>query len=603
MAEEKFGSYKILKPMGAGGMAKVFLAVHEDVPNLKVILKILDDPGLGERFIQEADKLALLDGHPSVCRIKHFFRHGQKTVIAMEFIDGETLDDRLKNEGLYPFDEAARICADVLDTLHFAHRKGIFHRDIKPGNIMVDRQGRVKVIDFGIAKAKTDPDLTRAGTACGTPAYMSPEQFTPTENTNYALADIYAVGTTLFKLVTGQCPFPGDNEFAIRDAKLFNEPPKPSTLRKDIPKALEQAILKAIKREPENRYQTAMEMREALLKAAKLPISSGPSTPPPMGDEATQAVGEGHSTPVPPTPRPTGGHKKSPLPIILGAAAVVVIAAAAWFFWPQATPTPGAPDLLTPLDQLLIDNTNRPSFTWSATAGNAGTYELEYALDSAFTAPERLSGLGDAAFSPSGPLHNSDYWWRVRAINKDGQAGPYSRSRNFTIAVPLPQGTLAVKVNRAANIFVNNELLASQATSYEARVDTGGYDIRVENDASNEKRLSERLTVAPDQTASKDFRFTFPQNPPAPPPQPPPATTAKLVVVSYPLGATIFVDGQLQHEVSTPMTLTLKPGPHLIKVVLLDDQERTMGSSVEVKAGRDNKVMFNFEQDTVLFDF
>lgn len=602
MAEEKIGSYKVLKPMGAGGMAKVFLAVHEDVPNLKVVLKILDDPLLGERFIQEADKLALLDGHPSVCRIKHFFRHGDKTVIAMEFIDGQTLDDRLKSEGLYPFDEAARICADVLDTLHFAHRKGIFHRDIKPGNIMVDRQGRVKVIDFGIAKAKTDPDLTRAGTACGTPAYMSPEQFTPTETTNYALADIYAVGTTLFKLITGQLPFPGDNEFAIRDAKLFNEPPKPSSLRKDIPKHLEQAILKAIKREPENRFQTAMEMREALLKAAKLPNMQ--VTPQPVADEATQAVGADAPPSPPPTPKPSGAKRKSPLPLIIGGVVVVAVAVAAYLFWPETGPTPVAPRAYGPTDQLLIDNTNQPTFVWSAAAGPGGSYALEYSLIQTSASTVDTIYVRDTTTVLPRPLANGDYKWRVQAVNKDGQAGPYSTARSFTIALPVPQGTLSIKVNRASNIFADGELVGDHTTSYETQVDTGQHDIRVENASSNEKQLSERLAVRAGQTTSKEFNFTFASiaKPPTPP-STPRATTGKLAVLSVPPGATIFVDGQAQRDVYTPHTLTVAGGNHQVKVVLLDDGERTMASNVEVKTDRENRVMFNFEQDTILLNF
>jgi serine/threonine protein kinase len=594
MADDKIGSYKILKQMGAGGMAKVYLAVHEDVPNLKVVLKILDDPLLGERFIQEADKLALLDGHPSVCRIKHFFRHGDKTAIAMEFIDGETLDQRLKSQGQFEFDEAVRICADVLDTLHFAHRKGIFHRDIKPGNVMIDSRGNVKVIDFGIAKAKTDPDLTRAGTCCGTPGYMSPEQFTPNEDTNYALADIYAVGTMLFKLLTGQLPFPGDNEFAIRDAKLFNEAPKPSSLRKGIPKHVEQAILKAMQREPENRFQSAMEMREALLKAGA--PSKAVVKPAPRSEEATmEVVGKGGATP-PPTPRPV---KKSRMPLVIGAAAVVVVAALAVIFWPSES-LPGAPDPRAPLDQLLIDNTNRPTFTWAAATDSKGTYELEYSVDSEFTSPVRLQGLKDTVFAMPQSLANADYWWRVRAVNGSGEAGPYSTVRNFTIDVALPQGSLRVGVNRPSDIYVNGELAQNNATRYEATLDTGTYEVRVENSGSNEKRLSENLAVLPDQTTRRDFRFTFPQSAP---PEPPKPTTGKLAVLSVPPGAAIFVDGQPQADVYTPHTLTVKPGRRQVKVVLLGEEERTMESGVEVKSGADNNVMFNFEQDTVLVNF
>ncbi len=269
MEEQSIGSYKVLRKIGAGGMSKVYLAVHQDVPNLKVILKILSDPRLGERFRHEADKLALLDGHPNICRIKHFFSHGEDTVIAMEYIDGMAVDEKIEKEGRFSIEESLQISSDLLDILEFAHQKGIYHRDIKPGNIMLDKKGQVKIIDFGIAKAETDPNLTIAGTACGTPAYMAPEQFTPTQDTNYALVDIYAAGTTLFAMLTGECPFKGDNEFTIRDAKLFSDPPRPRSLNPDIPKQVEQVIMKSLAREPAARYQSASEMRADLALAGR----------------------------------------------------------------------------------------------------------------------------------------------------------------------------------------------------------------------------------------------------------------------------------------------------------------------------------------------
>ncbi len=223
MEERYIGNYKILKRMGVGGMAKVYLAVHEDVPNLKVILKILDDIRMGDRFKQEADKLALLDGHPNICRIKHFFSHGEETVIAMEYIDGMTLEEKIKSDTQLTLEEAVRIISEVLDTLSYAHEKKIYHRDIKPGNIMIDSSGNVKVIDFGIAKGEADPNLTVAGTACGTPAYMAPEQFDDSEGALNAQVDIYAVGVNLYYMLCGEQPFKGDNQFAIRDEKLFGQ--------------------------------------------------------------------------------------------------------------------------------------------------------------------------------------------------------------------------------------------------------------------------------------------------------------------------------------------------------------------------------------------
>ena len=320
MEEQFIGSYKVLKKIGEGGMSKVYLAVHQDVPNLKVILKILSDPRLGERFRHEADKLALLDGHPSICRIKHFFSHGEDTVIAMEYIEGITLEERIKSEGKLSTEESLQIIIDLLDILEFAHQKGIYHRDIKPGNIMLDKKGQVKIIDFGIAKAETDPNLTLAGTACGTPAYMAPEQFTPTQDTNYALVDIYAAGTTLYAMLTGECPFKGDNEFAIRDAKLFSDAPKPRSLNPDIPKPVEDIIMKSLAREPAERYQSASEMRaalEATRRTAKVGVPSG-------SPDVTIDVR-------------TLPKRKTRRPLLAGVAVIVLALAAfvAYKFWPS----------------------------------------------------------------------------------------------------------------------------------------------------------------------------------------------------------------------------------------------------------------------------
>ena len=319
MEEQFIGSYKVLKKIGAGGMSRVYLAVHQDVPNLKVILKILSDPRLGERFRHEADKLALLDGHPNICRIKHFFSHGEDTVIAMEYIDGMDVEEKIKEEGKFSTEESLQIISDLLDILEFAHQKGIYHRDIKPGNIMVDKKGQVKIIDFGIAKAETDPNLTLAGTACGTPAYMAPEQFTPTQDTNYALVDIYAAGTTLYAMLTGECPFKGDNEFAIRDAKLFSEAPKPRSLNPDIPKPVEDIIMKSLTREPAERYQSASEMRAALDATRRTAKVGVPSGPPDMTIDVR-----------------TAPKRKSRKPLLTGIAVVVLALAAfaAYEFWP-----------------------------------------------------------------------------------------------------------------------------------------------------------------------------------------------------------------------------------------------------------------------------
>ena len=209
MTERTIGNYKILKQIGAGGMAKVYLAVHKDVPNLKVVLKILSSPQHAERFMQEADKLALLERNPNVCHIRHFFTHEDELVIAMEYIDGKSLEEMIAEKGRFSMEETATIAADLLTALGSAHEKEIYHRDIKPGNVMFEKDGMLKIIDFGIAKGKADPQMTIVGTATGTPEYMAPEQFAGGEQIDYAKCDIYAVGTMMYRMLTGEPPFKG----------------------------------------------------------------------------------------------------------------------------------------------------------------------------------------------------------------------------------------------------------------------------------------------------------------------------------------------------------------------------------------------------------
>ena len=265
MNDRVLGNYRVLKEIGAGGMARIYLAVHQDIPTLKVILKIVSDPQLAVRFKNEAEKLALLEGNPSVCKIKHFFSHGNDFVIAMEYIEGETLEHRIKSAGSLPLQDAVQITVDLLDVLAFAHERGVYHRDIKPSNIMFDTSGNLKIIDFGIAKGETDPSLTGVDVYVGTPAYMAPEQFSTSKDHEWAKADIYAVGTTLFEMVTGERPFKGDDLFLLRDAKVFSRPPKPRSLRPELSRHLENVILTALEKDPNKRFASVQEMKEALL--------------------------------------------------------------------------------------------------------------------------------------------------------------------------------------------------------------------------------------------------------------------------------------------------------------------------------------------------
>ena len=591
MQDQNFGNYQILKKIGAGGMASVYLAVHRDVPNLKVVLKVLTDPRLVERFRQEADKLALLDGNAHICQIKHFFNHGDDIVIAMEYIDGEALDQTVKDKGKLPVDRALEITSKVLDTLAFAHEKGVFHRDIKPSNIMVDRRGQVKIIDFGIAKSANDPTLTMAGSSCGTPSYMAPEQFNPTEQINYALVDVYAVGTTLFYLLTGQLPFTGDNPFALRDAKLFTEPVKPRDVDPSIPKPLEQIILKSIASDPEKRFGSVLEMKEAIDT-----FRGKAST-----TDATQAGSAATTSGV-------ARKKSKAVKTIAVMAAIVVVAVGAYiaiFSGSGPVPPPAAPQLQEPASGAVLAN-GRLTFFWQATA-EGGSYKLELADNAEFASPRTFPDLTVNRFAPTDSLANGSYFWRVEAIGKDGRAGEFSSAASFSINAPVPAATdlqpettsptaaqpakadLIVSIRPQGDLYIDGRPSGTAQKEAKIALDAGRHIIRVENTASSQKSLTDTVTMAAGTRLNRSYQFTIPETAPA-------QVLGRVSVGSKPqLNATIYIDGRLQPH-QTPYTFSLAGGKHIFKAVLvIDGVTREKTDSVVVVDGGSHKLMFDFE--------
>jgi len=554
MEEQFIGSYKIIKKIGSGGMAKVYLAVHQDVPNLKVILKILSDPRLGERFRHEADKLALLDGHSHICRIKHFFNHGEDTVIAMEYIDGITLDEKIKNEGKLPTEESLQIISDVLDILDFAHQKGICHRDIKPSNIMIDKKGQVKIIDFGIAKAETDPNLTVAGSACGTPAYMAPEQFTPTQDTNYTLVDIYAAGTTLYTILTGECPFKGDNEFAIRDAKLFSKVTRPRSLNPDIPKQVEDIIMKSLAKEPEERFQSATEMRTALDAIRSKTQDRDQPRPPEMTIEIR---------------RPPKRKTAKPLRLVAALAVVAIAAFAVYYFAFRGEETGGMEISIVPYgdvyvnDSLVGENVSAASFT-----GLIGTHVIR--------------------------VHNEESIEKI-LYDTIWLAADTILPLAFEFSMYAPTGEIGISVTPYGDIYVDDSFLGKGITDASVTSDTGTHIIRVENRNATRKVLYDTVLLAADQTVRRSFRFTIPTRlVDTPEPEP---TYRNVIIVSKPRGADVYIDGELQEQ-KTNYTFKFEPGEHIIRVRLttLEGEELERQDTILVNKAGPDKVVFDFDK-------
>lgn len=265
MIGERIGHLRVIALIGVGGMGAVWHAVDELLDRhvaLKLIRpELMSRPGLAERFRSEAIVLARLQ-HPCIAALYGLEKRGDEYVMVMEFVDGQTLDDRLANEGPLSWPEATRITRAVLDALDHAHESGVIHRDIKPANVMITRAGRVKVMDFGIARLVGAQRQTRTGVAVGTPSYMSPEQLLGQEVDGRA--DVYAVGTLLYELTTGHLPFEVEGDYLRMIAQLQQVPALPGTHNAALPAGLDLIVARALQKEPDDRYATSGDFRDAL---------------------------------------------------------------------------------------------------------------------------------------------------------------------------------------------------------------------------------------------------------------------------------------------------------------------------------------------------
>ena len=265
MIGERIGHLRVIASIGVGGMGAVWHAVDELLDRhvaLKVIRpELMSRPGLAERFRSEAIVLARLQ-HPCIAALYGLEKRGDEFVMVMEFVDGETLDTRLAVHGALPWPEATRITRAVLDALDHAHESGVIHRDIKPANVMITRAGRVKVMDFGIARLVGAQRQTRTGAAVGTPSYMSPEQLLGQEVDGRA--DVYAVGTLLYELTTGHLPFEVEGDYLRMIAQLQQVPAAPSSHNAALPAGLDLIIARALQKESDDRYATSGEFRDTL---------------------------------------------------------------------------------------------------------------------------------------------------------------------------------------------------------------------------------------------------------------------------------------------------------------------------------------------------
>jgi serine/threonine protein kinase len=334
---ERINDYEILQVLGTGGMGEVYKVrniISDRIEAMKVLLRSLGEaPELADRFLHEIRVLARLE-HPNIAALRTALSVNDQVLMVMEFVEGVALDQKLR-AGPIPIPEATGYMLQVLAALEYAHGLGVIHRDIKPPNVMVTAGGAVKLMDFGIAIASQNRSLTMTGQTVGSLYYMAPEQIRGEKLDSRS--DLYSTGVTFYELVTGKRPYGGDSDYEIMSAHIGSAPVPPSEINRSIPARLGDAILRALEKDPEKRFQNAREFSEALKSASPGPPAATPgeftklfrTQPPPA------------AAPVPMAPSPVqraeeftrmfvvgGSQAAAPAPAVVAQAGVALVVSA-----------------------------------------------------------------------------------------------------------------------------------------------------------------------------------------------------------------------------------------------------------------------------------
>jgi serine/threonine-protein kinase len=321
--------YQVEARIGAGGMAEVYRG-FDQVLNRTVAIKVLlpqfaRDTSFVGRFRREAQAAARLN-QPNIVGVYDTGADEGTQYIVMEFIEGRTLSEFM-DMGRRPTPvQAAEIAQKIAAAIAAAHAQGVIHRDIKPGNVMVTRDGTVKVMDFGIARVLGPETAPQTSAVLGTASYLSPEQAQggPVD----ARTDIYSLGAVLYELLTGRPPFVGDSPVAVAYKQVNETPAVPSSLNPDVPARLDAVVMKALSKNPSNRYQTADEFSADLARViAGQEVEATPLMPAAPGD-ATQVISRpsSHTAVLPPPEEPSGSGRKVWLGILIGVLLVALLA-------------------------------------------------------------------------------------------------------------------------------------------------------------------------------------------------------------------------------------------------------------------------------------
>ena len=534
MAGDTLGHYRIIRPLGRGAMGEVYLA-HDTTLDRQVALKRLPEAVAGRpdrrtRFEREAKALAALD-HPNIVTVFSVEEADSVPFFTMQYVEGHTLRQAIRARGL-PLLDVLNIAIPLADAVAAAHARGILHRDLKPANVMLTPDGRVKVLDFGLAKLRhesspeavtcTSGDATEPGVVVGTVAYMSPEQAEgrPLD----ARSDVFALGVLLYEMATGRRPFKGDSGASVITSILRDTPPPMTALRPELPSELGRIATHALNKDPEHRYQTAKDLRNDL-EALKADLE----TAKPDGSARAGSGSSGVGT------APQAGWWRGHRAPLGAAAAVLIVATAitAWL-WPRRTVPPGP--LLDPKRVVVAVFENRtgdasldPLGKMAADWIGEGLSRIESlqvvpsstvfdvmrgtARAAVAPAPDPAQGLAaatGAGLVVSGAYHLEGAELRVQARVTDAATGtltvfePASSPREAPMSAidaarQRVMGALAVRFSRTWSPFD-----AGAAPTYQAYQEyLGGIELVGGDDAGAIKRFKRALELDPTFSAPR----------------------------------------------------------------------------------------------------